>query len=65
MTENEIKDPFTIEAVYIRESTKSYFMNCEGDFQWFPKSQVNINKKKETMELPGWLLRKTFPKESF
>ncbi len=54
-----------IEAKYIRESTKSIYLDCEGDLVWFPKSQIKFDKEKEEAEVPNWLLREKFPDENF
>ena len=47
MNQNEI---ITIEASYIRESSKSIFLDCEGDLEWFPKSQVEFDKEKKIIK---------------
>ncbi|WP_456867565.1 hypothetical protein [Galbibacter sp. BG1] len=61
----EIKNSVIIAASFIRESTNSLYLDCEGDPKWFPKSQVNFNQEKEELEAPKWLLKKTFPGENF
>jgi hypothetical protein len=53
----------TIEAVYISETQNAWKVNCEGDIEWFPKSQVNYDKEAEEMEAPIWLLKTKFPDE--
>lgn len=59
----EIKDGIIIQAKFIRETKDSYYLDCEGDLVWFPKSQVNFNQEKESVEVPRWLIKKTFPNE--
>jgi len=61
----EIKNPVIIEAKFIRETTKSFYLDCEGGPEWFPKSQVNFNSDKNELELPKWLAEKTFPNTKF
>lgn len=54
-----------IEACYISETEKSWYLDCEGDKEWFPKSQVTFNKEKEELEAPIWLLKEKFPETKF
>lgn len=56
---------FIIEAKLIRETDKSYYLDCEGDFAWFPKSQVEFNEAKEELKAPLWLLKEKFPDTIF
>lgn len=54
-----------IEAEWIRDSAKSSQYNCEGDLVWFPKKEVKYDDEKKELEVPDWLLKKTFPGENF
>lgn len=63
--QKEIKNPIIIEADFIRESRDSLYLDCEGDLEWFPKSQVNFDVKKKELEAPKWLLEKKFPNTKF
>lgn len=63
--QKEIKDPIIIDAFFIRESRNSIFLNCEGDLEWFPKSQVNFDAKTNKLEAPKWLLEQKFPGYQF
>ncbi len=54
-----------IEAKLIRETPNAYKLDCEGDIEWFPKSQVTFDPKKEELEAPVWLLKERFPNEEF
>lgn len=63
--QKEIKNPIIIKAEFVRESRNSYYLNCEGDLEWFPKSQVNFDSKKQELEAPKWLLEKKFPGYQF
>lgn len=54
-----------IEATLVSETEKSQLFDCEGDKVWFPKSQISYDAEKQELEVPDWLLRKTFPKENF
>lgn len=56
---------YTIEAKLIRETEKSFYLDCEGDLAWFPKSQVEFNEEKEELKAPLWLLKDKFPKTIF
>jgi hypothetical protein len=38
---------YTIEAEYISDTEKSWFLDCEGDKAHFPKSQVEFNQSKK------------------
>jgi len=55
----------TIEATLVTETDKATLLNCEGNEEWFPKSQCNFNKEKEELTAPKWLLRQRFPNENF
>lgn len=61
----DIKDGFIIKADFIRETKDSLFLDCEGDLEWFPKSEVNFDREKQELECPRWLLQKKFPDEKF
>lgn len=61
----EIQNGIIIKAVFIRETKDSLFLDCEGDLEWFPKSQVNFDKETESLEAPKWLLEKKFPETKF
>lgn len=65
MKKNDIEDPITIQAEFIRESVNSGFYNCEGDFKWFPKSQIHFDPEKSELTAPKWLMKKQFPNEQF
>lgn len=65
MSQKEIKDSIIIQAKFIRETKDSYFLDCEGDPTWFPKSKINFNQEKEELELPKWLAKDKFPNEQF
>jgi len=54
-----------IEAEWIRDSSKSSLYDCEGDHQWFPKKEVKYDEEKKELEVPDWLLKKTFPGKNF
>ena len=64
-TPTEIKDGITIEADFIRETKDSYYLDCEGDPTWFPKSQVIFDPDKKQVEVPKWLMKEKFPNENF
>lgn len=47
----------------IHETKSAYYLDCEGDKVWFPKSKVKLNIKKKELELPEWLAKEKFPGE--
>lgn len=47
----------------IHETENAYYLNCEGDKVWFPKSKVKLNIEKKELELPEWLAKEKFPGE--
>ena len=49
----------TIAAKYIKETAAAYYLDCEGDKVWVPKSKVTFNDNKLT--LPDWLYKEKFP----
>lgn len=53
----------TITATYIKHTVNAWYLNCEGDNHWFPKSQVEYNKETSTLQLPEWLYKEKFPDE--
>lgn len=55
----------TIEAKLIKELDKAWFLDCEGDEVWFPKSMCNFIEKNEELIAPKWLLMEKFPEEQF
>jgi len=61
----EIQDGIIIEASLIRKLDKVWYLDCEGDKEYFPKSQCNFDVEKRELEVPLWLLKQKFPNESF
>lgn len=61
----EIKNGIIIKAEYIQETKESWLLNCEGDIEWFPKSEVNFDADKQELDAPKWLLEKKFPDTKF
>ena len=61
----DIKNGLIIKAVFIRETKDSLLLDCEGDVEWFPKSEVNFDADKQELEAPKWLLEKKFPDTKF
>lgn len=56
---------FTIEAKLIRETESALLLDCEGDQNWFPKSQVKFDKEQNSLQAPDWLLKEKFPLEDW
>jgi len=65
MGKKEIKNSNIIEAKWIGETENAWYLDCEGDKHWFPKTQCNFNKQDEELEAPIWLLKSKFPGENF
>lgn len=62
---NTVEDGIIIQAKLLGETTSAWYLDCEGDKEWFPKSKCNYNKDKEELEAPKWLLKKKFPNEKY
>lgn len=56
---------YTIEATLISETAKSWYLDCEGDKVYFPKSLVEFDQAKEELKAPLWLLEEKFPETKF
>lgn len=56
---------YTIEATLISETAKSWYLDCECDKVYFPKSLVEFNQEKEELKAPLWLLEEKFPETKF
>ena len=61
----KIRNGIIIEAVLIKELDKAWYLDCEGDKKWFPKSYCKFDADKNELEVPKWLLREKFPNEKF
>lgn len=61
----DIKNGIIIKALFIRDTKESWLLACEGDVEWFPKSEVNFDADKQELEAPKWLLEKKFPDTKF
>lgn len=59
------KKTVIIKAEYIRETKDSLFLDCEGDLEWFPKSNVTFDAEKNELECPIWILKSKFPNENY
>ena len=49
-----------IKAFLIKETETALCLNCEGDIEWFPKSQVTFDTHESKLELPTWLYNEKF-----
>ncbi len=58
--EKGLKSNYIISSERIRESTKSVFYNCEGDYVWIGKTVHHFDPKAGTIEIPTWLYDKEF-----
>lgn len=54
----DIEDAVKITAILVRDSTKSWYLDCEGDLEWFPKAICNFDSVKNTLEVLEWFLKK-------
>jgi hypothetical protein len=61
----EIENGYKIEAELIRETKDSFFLDCEGDPTWFPKSKVIFDPVKKQVEVPLLLMKEKFPNKNF
>lgn len=61
----DVKNGIIVEAKLIRETEKSWLLDCEGDVEWFAKSLCNFDAEKESLEAPKWLLQQKFPGENY
>ena len=62
---DEVKDGITIAAKLITQSNKAWFLNCEGDREWFPKAYCIFDEGKEELTAPRWILKSKFPDEDY
>lgn len=60
-----MKNGIIIEAKLVKELDKAWLLDCEGDQEWFPKSQCNFDSDKNELEAPKWLLQQKFTNEQF
>jgi len=65
MVKKEIANGIIISASFIRETPKSWFLDCEGDLVWFPKKHCNYDHDKKELEAPKWFLKEVFPNEQY
>lgn len=59
------KDMIQIDAKKIRESAKGILLDCDGDVEWFAKSQVKFDKETNKLLCPRWILEEKFPGEEY
>ena len=65
MKKSNTKVMITIQAEFVRETNNSYLLDCEGDLEWFPKSEVKFSAEKQELNCPKWILQKKFPNEEY
>lgn len=58
-------EELTIDAKLLSETDKAWYLDCEGDKEWFPKSQCEYNESETALTAPKWLLEKKFPDEEW
>ena len=58
-------ESFIITAELVKETASAWLLDCEGDHNWFPKSQVKFDAGKKELDCPKWLLKEKFPKEDW
>ena len=52
-----------IQAALISETDRAWYLNCEGDNKWFPKSDCEFSEEKKELKVPLWILKEKFPGE--
>lgn len=56
------KAAYRITAKYLAQTEQAYYMDCEGDKHWFPKTSVRWDAKNEKLDVQDWLYKVRFPK---
>lgn len=56
-----IKDPIEIEVTLIKETAAAWYLDCDGDEEWFPKSLCSLNGN--TLTVPKWIYKEKFPED--
>jgi len=59
LTLNE-KPATKITAERIKQSEKAIYLDCEGDYEWFPKQYIKYNHEEKTVVIEDWLYNKKF-----
>lgn len=49
-----------ITAKVLTETPQAYYLDCEGDKHWIPKSACRLNKG-GTVDLQDWIYKQKFP----
>lgn len=65
MEKDKVKYPITIEGVFIAETAEAWHLDCEGDKEWFPKSQCHFDSENNEVTAPKWMLKQKFPDYQF
>lgn len=65
MKKNDLGDPITVEAVFVKETEDAILLDCEGDVEWFPKKFINFDQENDSLEVERWLLQSKFPGENY
>lgn len=62
-TSKDMFDPekTTIFAKKLTETGVAYYLDCEGDKVWLPKSKVSFDEKLGKVTIPDWLFKEKFP----
>jgi len=53
--EKEEPAPIILKGEVLRETEKAFLFKFNDSENWMPKSQVKLNKKKDSVEIPAWL----------
>ena len=61
----QIKHGVKIKAVLMRENKTSWLLDCEGDMEWFLKSECNFNQESGEIEAPKQVMERKFPDYKF
>lgn len=54
---------YKISGIILYETENAIRIDSDGDIMWLPKSQIYIDDREQTIELPEWLFKNKFPNE--
>ena len=60
-----VKNGIIVEAKLLSETKQAWFLDLEGDKEWFPKQYCTFDEEKEELTAPSWILKTKFPNENY